>query len=44
MVSLHAPHHLPPAASIWGLIVGVAVVPTLLLGALFLLVKDVLIR
>lgn len=45
MVSMHLHHpHVTPAATIWGLILGVAVVPTLLLGGLFLLVKDVLIR
>ncbi len=41
MVSLHAPH-VSPAFSIWGMVIGVIFAPIVILGSLFVLVKDVL--
>jgi hypothetical protein len=38
MVSLHAPH-VPPSFSLFGIVVGVALVPLALLAALFTIVK-----
>ena len=38
MVSLHAPH-LPPALSLWGMVIGVILAPVVILGTLFLLVR-----
>lgn len=43
MVSMHA-HHFSHSLSIWGIVLGVGVVPPVLLGLLFFLVKDVLIH
>lgn len=43
MVSLHAPHF-HPSISIWGIVLGVGIVPPVLLGLLFFLVKDVILH
>ena len=40
MVSLHVPH-VPPALTIYGMVIGVIFAPIVILGTLFLLVKDV---